>query len=177
MRYTAGGLEGIWVASGGAPQNELWAAAVATAESGGTSTAVSSSGDYGLWQIHLAVHVGDGGISYSNWMTPVYNAYAAITISGNGTNWGPWCTAWDNPATCGRGVLSVPQTTSPAAKAYNQIVTTGAAAIPGTTTTTVVQQEAPTPTAEWTNWRGWIKGYYPPMVDRLASLAQAFDRF
>jgi hypothetical protein len=92
------------------------------AESGGRSTAVSPSSDYGLWQIN-SLHFGDGIINASNWGNPDVNAREAIRLSGNGQNWAAWCTAWLNPGpNCGHGNLHDPQPGSPAFGQLDQVV-------------------------------------------------------
>ncbi|HYZ55126.1 MAG TPA: transglycosylase SLT domain-containing protein [Streptosporangiaceae bacterium] len=55
------------------------------AESGGNPNAVSSTADYGLWQIN-ASHGAQATFD------PLANAEAAVSISSNGTNWNPWTT-------------------------------------------------------------------------------------
>jgi hypothetical protein len=88
----------LWTRAGGNPQAGQVAAAVSRAESGWRPTAESppnSNGtvDRGLWQVN-SVH---GALSTFD---PLSNAKAAVEISGNGTNWKPWCTAWSDGA-CG----------------------------------------------------------------------------
>lgn len=95
IAYNYAQLEQIWIAAGGNPQVAPTAAAVALAESGGNPNAVSASNDYGLWQINI-VHGSQATLDVMS------NARAAVAISNNGTNWGPWCTAWANPqGNCG----------------------------------------------------------------------------
>lgn len=91
-------LKQLWITNGGNPTYAPMAAAVALAESGGNDQAVSkvnSNGtqDYGIWQISLKG--GNGGM-----LDPNANAKRAIQMSGNGTNWKPWCTAYGDGA-CG----------------------------------------------------------------------------
>lgn len=77
--------------AGGNPAVASMASAIALAESGGNPDAKNSnsdgSTDRGLWQINT-VH---GPLSTFD---PLNNAKAAVSISKNGTNWRPWCTAW-----------------------------------------------------------------------------------
>jgi len=63
------------------------AVAVALAESGGETTAVSSTGCcHGLWQINVEVHP----YTKTQMQDPAQNAAAAFSISKQGTNWNPW---------------------------------------------------------------------------------------
>jgi hypothetical protein len=82
-------LEHAWVRNGGAPAAAPMAAAVALAESGGRTDATNhntnGSTDRGAWQIN-SVH---GALSTYDLDA---NAKAAIKISNNGLNWGPWST-------------------------------------------------------------------------------------
>jgi hypothetical protein len=75
--------------AGGPATSAAIAAAVATAESGGNSTATNydsnGSVDRGLWQIN-SIH---GAQSTFDVMG---NARAAVAISNKGTNWQPWTT-------------------------------------------------------------------------------------
>lgn len=100
-----------WRAGGGTDVGTAYiiALVIAFAESSWNTTAVSFTGDYGLWQINK-IHFGNGIINSHNWSDPVVNARAAVAISGNGTNWAAWCTAWANPGpNCGHGHLSTYQ--------------------------------------------------------------------
>lgn len=94
--YNYAQLEQIWISAGGNPQAAATAAAVAMAESGGNPNAVSPTNDYGLWQINI-VHGSQATLDVMG------NARAAVAISNNGTNWGPWCSGWADPnANCGK---------------------------------------------------------------------------
>lgn len=84
--YSVPQLEGIWVASGGSVAHECVAAAVATAESGGDPSAISPTGDYGLWQINKAAWGSLATLSVSG------SAHSAILISNDGANWDSWAT-------------------------------------------------------------------------------------
>lgn len=85
-------LEDLWVRAGGSRSAAFMAAEIARAESGGRQYARDPASGYygdgnvdiGYWQVNT-VH---GNISYD----PVGNAQAAIRVSGNGSNWGPWVT-------------------------------------------------------------------------------------
>lgn len=63
------------------------ATAVALAESGGRTDAVSPDGDQGVWQIN-PVH--DEKLPGQSRFDPVVNAQLMAMISSNGTNWSPW---------------------------------------------------------------------------------------
>ena len=83
--YGCGGLESLWEQAGGSAGEAVMAASIATAESGGNPNAISPTNDYGLWQIN-----GSHGAQAT--LNPLGNAEAAISISGNGSNWDPWTT-------------------------------------------------------------------------------------
>ncbi|MCW2907141.1 MAG: Peptidoglycan-binding protein LysM [Actinomycetia bacterium] len=79
------GLEALWVSAGGSAAVEVTAASIAMAESGGNQFATGTVGERGYWQINPV----NGALS-------TYDAYgnarAAVSMSGNGTNWSPWTT-------------------------------------------------------------------------------------
>jgi LysM repeat protein len=83
--YSCSGLEQIWEQEGGSPAAALMAAEIAMAESGGNPNAISPTDDFGLWQINGS----NGSLATLN---ALQNARSAITLSDNGTNWGPWTT-------------------------------------------------------------------------------------
>jgi hypothetical protein len=87
--YTQSQLQQLWVQAGGNPKFSLIASAIAEAESGGDAGATNNdsngSTDKGLWQINT-VH------GSQSTYDPLANAKAAVAISSNGTNWGPWAT-------------------------------------------------------------------------------------
>jgi len=93
-KYTFSQLEDLWTQAGGNAAYSAMAAAIAMAESGGdsdaTNTNTNGTTDRGLWQVN-SIH----GSQSTN--DPVANARAAVSISSNGTNWRPWCTAWTGP--------------------------------------------------------------------------------
>lgn len=92
------------------------AVAVALAESGGDTTAISPSGDYGTWQINRATWFGKGIIDDSNWTNQAVQVRAMWAISAGGTNWGAWCTVYnyDAPRRCGHEYIPYPEPGSPA---------------------------------------------------------------
>lgn len=72
------------------------AVAVAQAESGFMRDVISTTNDYGLWQINYAAH--HTQYDFPRLLTDaVYNAQAAWNISGKGKNWSPW-SAYNNGA-------------------------------------------------------------------------------
>jgi hypothetical protein len=160
-------IYGVWTAAGGDPSAGRVAVAVALAESGGDPNAISPTADYGLWQIHLPFHLGDGGISWTNWMDPVANARAAIAISSNGANWGPWCTAWANPNDCATGALSAPQPGSPA---YAQLANV---TIDTSGSTAGVGNVQPSVPSGWDGFRYVIQHDVPATWERFLSAADA----
>ena len=111
----------IWVDNGGDRNTAVWAAAVATAESGGNDQAVSLSDDWGLWQIN-AIHFAEFHTWAGAVLEPNLNARIAIAISQNGHNWAPWCTAWHPSRVrfCGSGYLPSPEVGSPAWSKYQE---------------------------------------------------------
>jgi len=84
-------IEALWVKYGGNPIYKAMAAAVAMAESGGNTGATNKNSngtvDRGLFQIN-SIHGSQSSFDVAT------NVRAAISISKNGTNWRPWCTAW-----------------------------------------------------------------------------------
>jgi LysM repeat protein len=83
--YSCSALEGLWEQAGGSPAHAVLAAEIARAESSGNPNAISPTSDFGLWQINVV----NGSLATLN---PYQNARSAITLSHNGTNWGPWTT-------------------------------------------------------------------------------------
>jgi LysM repeat protein len=83
--YSCSALEQLWEQAGGSPANAFIAAEIAMAESGGNPNAISPTNDFGLWQINGS----NGALATLN---PLQNAKSAITLSANGSNWGPWTT-------------------------------------------------------------------------------------
>jgi len=84
--YSCSELEQLWDSVGGDPDDAFMAAEIATAESGGNPYAVSPTDDVGLWQVNMS-----WGPAMAS-TNPVVNARSAVTISDDGTNWGPWTT-------------------------------------------------------------------------------------
>jgi LysM repeat protein len=80
------GLEALWEAAGGSSSEAFMAAEIAMAESGGNQYALSPTNDYGYWQINGS-H-GPGQATFN----ALGNAEAAVAISDDGRDWGPWTT-------------------------------------------------------------------------------------
>jgi hypothetical protein len=83
------GLEALWESAGGSRAAAFTAAEIAMAESSGQQSATNwntnGTVDRGLWQINSIW----GGLSTYD---AAGNARAAVQISHDGTNWGPWTT-------------------------------------------------------------------------------------
>jgi LysM repeat protein len=79
------GLENLWEQAGGSASEAHMAAEIAMAESGGNQYAHSPTDDYGYWQIN-------GSHGSEATYDPIGNAKAAISISGDGTDWSQWST-------------------------------------------------------------------------------------
>jgi LysM repeat protein len=79
------GLEELWEEAGGSDAQAVMAASIAMAESGGQQFATGAAGERGYWQINPD----HGSLSTYD---PLGNAQAAVTISGDGTDWTPWTT-------------------------------------------------------------------------------------
>lgn len=113
--YTYGQLRDLWVKAGGRADQAPMAAAVAMAESGGRNvrSKPNSNGttDVGLWQINSS----HGTLAS---IDPLANARAAVQMSGNGTNWRPWCTAWTNGCS---GTYDPTSVSTPVGKAYRAL--------------------------------------------------------
>lgn len=77
--YSYGQLEGLWINAGGDPSKAPLMAAIALAESGGSTTARNPSGATGLWQILVPVH-GDLIRKYGDPTDPNANAKEAVSI-------------------------------------------------------------------------------------------------
>lgn len=119
------------------------AAAVAMAESRGRTSAVSSTGDYGLWQINHRWHpTYDTARLLSD---PAYNASAMAAISKGGTDWQPWTTF-----KTGAYKAFLPKATTPAAAppAGGAQAVTGGIHVPGTN----VDIGVPNPLDVATSW-------------------------
>lgn len=67
---------------------EAWA--IVMRESGGRADAVSSTGDYGIFQFNRAAWSGQEWWDSSRLLTREYNAKVAFEISRGGKTWYPW---------------------------------------------------------------------------------------
>lgn len=114
-RLSPSQIGAVWLRNGGASSHIVVAVAVSLAESGGDTDAISVSNDYGLWQINK-INFPAQGLNTVTARDPDRNARVAIRMSGNGTNWGAWCTCYTHPkGQCGRLYLPLPQPDSYAA--------------------------------------------------------------
>lgn len=99
-QYDYNQLQQLWIQAGGSPSSAPTAAAIALAESGGTSTALNSTApDYsvGLWQVNYYGDLyGPRSAAYGSPIQlandPLAQARAAVSISGNGADFSPWTT-------------------------------------------------------------------------------------
>lgn len=114
-RLSPSQIGAVWLRNGGAAAHIVVAVAVCIAESGGDTDVVSPSLDYGLWQINQR-NLAPQGLTTVTARDPDRNAQVAIRMSGNGTNWGAWCTCYTHPeGQCGSLYLPLPQPNSYAA--------------------------------------------------------------
>lgn len=67
---------------------EAWA--IAMRESGGRPDAISSTGDYGVFQFNKAAHGGQPWWNTAKLLTRDYNIKIAYQMSKGGRWWGPW---------------------------------------------------------------------------------------
>lgn len=121
-----------WIGVDGATGAQaIYATAIALAESGGDDHAVSPSDDHGVWQIN-----GLWASTFPRLWPARYDAHAnarmAKSISGNGINWGPWCTAYEDQRLCGRLRLAAPQTNSAAGRLVSHVASVIGSHDPGT---------------------------------------------
>lgn len=86
-------IAGYWLRGGGNSANVVAAVAVAAAESSRDTHALSPTGAVGLWQIEY-FHAENAGYDAASLYDPAVNAFFAITLSGNGTNWIDFDTAY-----------------------------------------------------------------------------------
>lgn len=92
-KFSYAQLQQLWVSAGGNPAKAKVAAAVALAESAGSTISHATVGEdsRGLWQINVAAGA-HPQLASLNLYNPLTNARQAVAISNNGTNWGPWTT-------------------------------------------------------------------------------------
>ena len=84
--YSCAALEALWEQAGGSSAEAFMAAEIARAESGGNPNAISSTNDYGLFQVNRPTW---GALAS---LDPLTNARSAVSISNDGSSWGPWTT-------------------------------------------------------------------------------------
>lgn len=173
LYWTAAEVVNWWKGGGGAADKATIAVAVAAAESGFNSEAISPAHDYGLWQINEA-NFANLGITTVTALDPLTNAQCAVRMSGNGTNWAAWCTCWNDPGpNCGHGNLPIPQDASPAGLQYayyleNAIEGTILNAPDPATATTNAGNEA------WTAVQNFHGAYAVNKFASLSDLAESF---
>lgn len=100
--YGYDALYSLWTTYGGNRTYADIAAAIALAESGGDTRSVSTTNDYGLWQINIDEHP-EYRDDPTSLFDPATNVRAAMAISSGGSNWRPWCTAYSDGACGSRG--------------------------------------------------------------------------
>jgi hypothetical protein len=107
-------VSALWLQYGGDPNKVVEAVAIAAAESGYDALAQSGACCNGLWQI-CEDHALEWGFDPSQLYDPRVNVWAAIQLSGNGTNWAPFDTAYaDLSRAAQRYPISYPEVGSPA---------------------------------------------------------------
>jgi lysozyme-like protein len=121
-------IEQLWTSNGGSPAWAPVMAGIAIAESGGSTTALNntpSTGDYsvGLWQINYYGSLNSSrtakyGPSAALLNDPNKQAQAAINLSNNGLNLGPWKTDIIGNAFLGA-------TTPPSASTVQNLISSG----------------------------------------------------
>jgi hypothetical protein len=121
-----------WIRVGGNTGDiAVYMTAIAMAESGGNTTVISGSGDFGLWQINQAAHAAQFPRLFPSWDDPIANARMARIISGNGMNIGPWCTIWQIPqGNCGHYHAPPPEAGSPAGDWVHRVAAAVGSAVP-----------------------------------------------
>lgn len=125
--WTYDSAQTLFKFAGGAASRAPMMSAVAGAESSYESGVVSPAGAIGLWQImpFWAAHFG-WPVSYL--YQPLYNAKAAVGISGGGFHVGAWDTCYNPPsAAANRLDLTWPEKFSPA---WNILQSHGASVAP-----------------------------------------------
>jgi hypothetical protein len=94
MQLSQSQLARLWVQAGGDPGKAGEASAIAMAESSGNTASEDHDGDgstdLGPWQVNNHAHSNYNEQSLRD--NPLYNAKAAVAISNNGTDFGPWVT-------------------------------------------------------------------------------------
>lgn len=150
--------------------------AIALAESGGSSEAVSASDDYGLWQINGSNFAGYG-LTPSTWMDVDLQAQAAIRQSGNGVDFAPWSTAYTDIASEGYAT-SLPQIEAgspasnflPVVAADLAVTTLFTPPAPGTPATVAGGGQGGDLTQSVTDLAGWMNDGKPAMLDQMVGL-------
>lgn len=163
-------LEALWVAAGGSNATADTAAAIAQAESGGTTTQIDNtaypklpgyhppsagaSPEYsvGLWQVNELAHP---SYTTAQLLNSVQNANAAVAISNGGASFSAWSTFKNG--------------------AYKQFLTSGGtpAPQPGPTTGITATNVAPSVFSGYQDFRNSIAKHLPVQLDRSRSTGEA----
>lgn len=134
--YTYAQVEGLWLNAGGPAAAAPLAAAIAMAESGGNSDAVSTQlngtcTNAGLWQ--LATPCGGGsGYTVAQLQDPATNAAVAVTVSQQGANWSTWETFVNGAYKAFESSSTTPDTTGLPASTTTAATLTAATSTAGT---------------------------------------------
>lgn len=156
MILTIPQIYAAWIQVGGNTGDlAVYMTAIALAESGGDTMAVSPSDDHGVWQIN-SVHAASFPHLWPKRYDPIANARMAKAISGNGTNIGPWCTIWRDPArNCGHYHAPPPEAGSPAGDNVSHVATViGSAHIPVLSHPATISGPPKTPGDRgWSHWQ------------------------
>lgn len=98
---SAASMAAHWTGNGGPGNRTVAWLAVALAESGWDTEAVSPANALGLYQI-LGSNFAGLGLPESGWDVPDINSRAAVLLSGGGMNFAPWDTAYRDINASGR---------------------------------------------------------------------------
>lgn len=90
-QLTAVQVADTWIAAGGPESRAVEWTAISMGESSFETSAVSSAGAIGLWQI-MPFNAAPNGVTVDDLYNPLLNARVAVRMSGAGTN----CAAWDS---------------------------------------------------------------------------------
>lgn len=100
-QFTALQVADTWIAAGGPSSRAVEWVAISLGESSYNTSAVSSAGATGLWQI-MPEHAAEYGYQVADLYTPLVNGKIAVALSGHGTNCAAWDSAYANILASGR---------------------------------------------------------------------------